>query len=250
MTIKWSISEKDIRIVSEFVANSGGPFVESRIKSNIERKNILVNEDSIIKSMLMCLLTTQQRYDPNHLISKFLMQKSFPVVYSSISRLVDVEDYMLDILHQNSFTKNITKIPDYFASNIRFLDKMGWDTFINSISILDGLVSKETEREVADAIDKSFKGFGSKQARNFLQSLGLTRFEIPLDAITINWFNDFGFPVTLSATALQEKRYYHFVSDGIQLLCEKAGIFPCVLDAAILYHYSRQNLSRNNILLY
>ena len=64
MTIKWSIAEKDIRLVSEFVANNGGSFLESRIKCNIDRKNILIDEDSIIKCMLMCLLTSQQRYDP------------------------------------------------------------------------------------------------------------------------------------------------------------------------------------------
>lgn len=250
MTIEWSITEKDIRLVSEFVANNGGPFVESRIKCNINRENILIDKDAIVKCMLMCLLTSQQRSDPNHLISKFLMQKPFPVVYSSISKFVVVEAFIFNILQQNLFTKHLAKIPEYFASNFRFLENMGWDAFIKSISILDGMASKETERDVADTIDKSFKGFGSKQARNFLQSLGLTRFEIPLDAITISWFNDFGFPLSLSVTALQEKRYYHFVSDGIQLLCEKAGIFPCVLDAAILNHYSKQNHTRNNILLY
>ncbi len=250
MTIKWGIEEKDIRLVSEFVANNGGAFVESRIERNIDRKNILVDEDSIIKCMLMCLLTSQQRSDPNHLISKFLMLEPFPVAYSVISKCEDVEDYMFDILQQNSFTKHLLKIPEYFASNIRFLENMGWDAFIKSISVLDGQASKETERDVADTIDRSFKGFGSKQARNFLQSLGLTRFEIPLDTLIISWLNDFGFPVTLSSTALQEKLYYHFVSDGIQLLCEKAGIFPCVLDAAILYNHSKRNPSRTNILLY
>jgi len=169
--------------------------------------------------MLMCLLTSQQRTDPNHLISKFLIQKPFPVDYSVISKLEDVEDYMFGLLHQNSFSKNILKIPEYFASNIRFLEKMGWDTFIKSINILDGQASKEIERDVADTIDKSFKGFGSKQARNFLQSLGLTRFEIPLDTLINNWLNDFGFPVTLSATALQEKRYFKgiFPNGEIQL---------------------------------
>ena len=116
MTIKWSIAEKDIRLVSEFVANNGGSFLESRIKCNIDRKNILIDEDSIIKCMLMCLLTSQQRYDPNHLISKFLMHKPFPVEYSALSKFEDVEDYMFDILQQNSFTKHLTKIPEYFAS--------------------------------------------------------------------------------------------------------------------------------------
>lgn len=250
MTINWSIEEKDIRLVSEFVANNGGSLVELRLERNVNRKNILIDKDTIIQSMLMCLLTSQQRTDPNHLIGKLLMQTPFPVDYAEISTLEDIENYIFSLLHKSGFTKNLLKIPEYFASNIRLLEDMGWDTFIKSISVLDGQVSKEVERNVADSIDKAFKGFGSKHARNFLQSLGLSRFEIPLDTLIINWFNDFGFPVTLSSTALQEKRYYHFVSDGIQLLCEKAAIFPCVLDAAILQSLSKRNPSKTNILLY
>ena len=45
---------------------------------------------------------------------------------------------------------------------------------------------------------------------------------------------DFGFPVSVSMSALQDKAFYHFVSDGIQLLCEKANIYPCILDASII----------------
>jgi hypothetical protein len=36
----------------------------------------------------------------------------------------------------------------------------------------------ETEEEVADYIDNHFVGFGPKQARNVLQALRLTRYEI------------------------------------------------------------------------
>jgi len=42
----------------------------------------------------------------------------------------------------------------------------------------------------------------------------------------------FGFPVKLSADALFDRNYYHFVLDGIRHLCNKANVYPCVLDAA------------------
>jgi thermostable 8-oxoguanine DNA glycosylase len=89
------------------------------------------------------------------------------------------------------------------------------------------------EIEVADFIDERFKGFGPKQARNFLQALGLTRYEIPIDSRMTKWLNKNGFPVKLSATALADKNYYRFVSDGIQALCEKAEVLPYLLDAAV-----------------
>ena len=40
---------------------------------------------------------------------------------------------------------------------------------------------RETEAEVADYINDTFRGFGPKQSRNILQELGLTRYEIPID---------------------------------------------------------------------
>ena len=93
-------------------------------------------------------------------------------------------------------------------------------------------VADDIEKNVADYID-TYQGFGPKQSRNFLQALGLTRFEIPIDSRVTEWLNRFGFPVRLSAAALADPHYYEFVSDGIQALCAKCGVFPCILDAAI-----------------
>ena len=91
----------------------------------------------------------------------------------------------------------------------------------------------ETETEAADLIDHRLKGFGPKQSRNLLQSLGLTKYEVPIDSRITRWLNDFGFPVKLSATALSDLDYYKFVSEGFRELCDACGIYPCVLDAAI-----------------
>jgi hypothetical protein len=66
-----------------------------------------------------------------------------------------------------------------------------------------------------------------------MQSLGLTKYEIPIDSRITKWLNDFGFPVTLSANVLSDQNYYNFVLDGFQKLCSAAEIYPCVMDAAI-----------------
>jgi hypothetical protein len=55
--------------------------------------------------------------------------------------------------------------------------------------------------------------------------------------------NNFGFPVKISATALQDRNFYHFISDGIQLLCERANIYPCVLEAAIQCSMSSKGIA-------
>lgn len=47
------------------------------------------------------------------------------------------------------------------------------------------------------------------------------------------WMNAFGFPLQLSATALSDRNYYNFVSEGFRRMCAASGIYPCLLDAAI-----------------
>jgi thermostable 8-oxoguanine DNA glycosylase len=198
--------------------------------------------------MLMCLLTTQQRSGPGSLLGIFLKQNPFPLNYSIISHVEDVENYTRLMLQKNGLNRYINKIPAFFAVNLRYLEHTKWLLLSDIEKLLDSQANKQTERIVADSIDQSFKGFGSKQARNFLQALGLTKYEIPIDSRITNWLNDFGFPVTLSSTALQEKAYYHFVSDGIQMLCEKADIYPCVLDAAIFSSFDNGQWTKDNII--
>lgn len=111
---------------------------------------------------------------------------------------------------------------------------------------LKDIDSKEEERKIADKLNNDFNGFGPKQSRNFLQSLGLTRYEIPIDSRITNWLNDFGFPVSLTSSPLGDKGYYHFVSDGIQELCRKAEIYPCILDAAIFSSYDNGEWTDEN----
>jgi len=67
-----------------------------------------------------------------------------------------------------------------------------------------------------------------------LQALGLTRYEIPIDSRISKWLrNDFGFPLSVGASALSDHVYYCFVNDIIRELCKKAGIYPCVLNAVL-----------------
>jgi hypothetical protein len=81
---------------------------------------------------------------------------------------------------------------------------------------------------------RPWEGFGPKQARNVLQALGLTRYEIPIDSGITEWLNNkLRFPFEVSAASLGDKHYYRLVSDAICQLCESCGELPCVLDAAI-----------------
>lgn len=232
MNITWDINEDDIIKVKEIVTAPQNTFVSGRIAKNVKRNNIEIDKNLILKRLIMCLLTSQQRSGPNSPIAVFLRRVPFPVTIEIISTESNIEEYIKATLQQNGLNRFINKIPNYFTTNYNRLCDSNW-SILNDLASLNGQASKEIERKIADNLSDMFIGFGPKQSRNFLQALGLTKYEIPIDSRITDWLNKFGFPVTLNSTALQDKGYYHFVPDGIQILCERANIYPCVLDAAI-----------------
>jgi hypothetical protein len=116
---------------------------------------------------------------------------------------------------------------------MEYLRSGGWPWVRDGLRRLEKSHRQATERKVADALAQDLSGIGPKQARNVLQYLGLTRYEVPLDSRVMKWLNDFGFPVHLSAQVLSDTDCYHLALDGVQALCREARILPCMLDAAI-----------------
>lgn len=245
MKIIWDITSNDIRRISDFVAKHQNAFVAYRTNKNINRQNIRIDKDSILKSLIMCLLTSQQRSGPNSPIGVFLRQQPFPLIEETISIERNLETFLQKTLKQHGLNRFINKIPKYFATNYERLQKNNWN-ILNDIECLNGNSTKENERIIADNLQDLFDGFGPKQSRNFLQALGVTKYEIPLDSRITNWLNDFGFPITLKSKALQDKGYYHFVSDGIQFLCDKASVYPCVFDAAVFSSFDKNEWTEGN----
>jgi thermostable 8-oxoguanine DNA glycosylase len=245
MTITWIIQDNDVSRLRDFISQHNNPFVAYRISRNVNRVNLQLNRNAILKALIMCLLTTQQRSGPNSAIGNFLRQDPFPLTIESIESTDDIEAFTRNILQQHRLNRYINRIPQFFTSNCFQLQKTNW-LLSESLLTLDGRASKKQEREIADSIDDNFSGFGPKQSRNFLQALGLIKYEIPIDSRITSWLNTFGFPLTLSSNALQDKGYYHFVLDGIQELCERVGIYPCVLDAAIFSSFDNGQWTEEN----
>jgi len=246
MNIIWGINEIDIRKIKEFVSRFDNPFVQNRISKNVQRQNIVIDKDSVIKNLFMCLLTTQQRSGPNSKVGTFLRQSPFPLTNENISNHHDIEIFVRETLLKNELNRYINRIPSFFTTNFQILQESNWQLIETLRTELKENATKATERRIADYLDDKFLGFGPKQSRNFLQGLGLTKFEIPIDSRITNWFNKFGFPVTLSSIPLQDKEYYHFVSDGIQQLCNQAEIYPCALDAAIFSSFDSEEWTEEN----
>jgi hypothetical protein len=248
MKISWNINESDIQKVKNVMKENENFFLKNRRERKVEKNNIEINKNIIILNLMMCLLTSQQRSEPNSVVGKFLSLKPFPVTSELIAESKNIESLIKQILQKNGLTRYINKISAFFAENIEKIELDNWN-LISKLDYLNNHQSKETERELADFLNDWLKGFGPKQSRNFLQALGLTKYELPIDSRIANWLNDFGFPVSLTSSPLSDKGYYHFVLDGIQELCLKAKIYPCELDAAIFSSFDNDEWTEENIML-
>ena len=160
--------------------------------------------------------------------------------YHQCQRVDNLKEFGLQVISEFRLRRGKT-IGEEIEHNLQWLEHGGWDQIKSAFGELKNNNDKKVEKKWAEYLigsddvtkTKMLKGIGPKQSRNLLQSLGLTRYEIPLDSRIIKWLHGIGFPLHLSGNALADRHYYNFVLDGFQRLCSECDIFPCVLDAAI-----------------
>ncbi len=235
MKIKWLVSAKDVaRVTAVVESQSDNPLFLLRQKENLADTKPPVTKARFWRAMVCMRLTTQQRSGPDSAVTTFTVKRPFPLTYSAVRRSRPKEEALIaKSLRAAGGIRFCDKIGKELAHNLALLEGGEWSEALKQCNQLTRLVPQDIEAAVAGYIDEHFVGFGPKQARNLLQALSLTRYEIPIDSRVTKWLNNNGFPVRLSAEALQDRNYYTFVSDGVQALCEKSGVVPCLFDAAI-----------------
>lgn len=249
MKLTWYIDPQDIQRVRAFVEQyRGNAFVQLRVKRNVEGDKPEVTKEDFWQAMVACLLTTQQRSGPGSAVTRFFNTKPFPLALSTCEQSSGLEQFVKTTLTGFGGLRRTNIIAREMADNIRHFEAESW---AETYQVVESLRLNDTipvERQAAHFIAAHYKGFGPKQSRNLLQSLGLTRYEIPIDSRIIKWLNDFGFPLKVSASALSDPDYYEFVMDGIQQLCAECGIYPCVLDAAIFASFDGDGWTAENVI--
>lgn len=233
MKIKWEIEKRDIKAVQQlYDTQISNPFVKNRVKRNIDQQYEKIDKENIWKRLVMCLLTTQQRSGPDGAIAKFSRISPFPLEYNNCKNLD--ERSIVDILDIYPGIRRKNKIAAELICNLQWLENNRWKDLMFYINKIQSTNAQADEREAALFIMDNLKGFGPKQSRNLLQSLGITHYEIPLDSRLMDWINkNLSFPILLRSTGLSDINFYNFVMDGIIKLCEASNIKPCVFDALI-----------------
>jgi thermostable 8-oxoguanine DNA glycosylase len=234
MELTWKLSDSDINRIRDFVKKYRNPDVEKVIDKNIKHIDRVIDKDSLLRAMLICLMSSETNSYPESKIEQILNKKPFLLSCQYLFKVSNIEYAFQETFQTFGVTKYLKKVPRYFSTNFDFLVETNWDLESEINRSLEHELTKYDERTLADRVDRSFKGFGSKEARSFLLALGVTKYEIPIDYKLLKWLNNFDFPIKFSKIALQDILFYHFVSDGIQKLCEISEIYPCVLYASIV----------------
>lgn len=243
MKFIWQIENTDIQRIKDFYKKQeNNPFVLRRIERNVGKNIQDFSKKLFWNAMISCLLTTQQRSGPNSTVTKFICSDPFLLDYSRCKAADNLQKFIEETITDFGGLRRGKNIGKEVDNNFQWLEGGGWCDIEKIYRELRNNEDKIIERKRVEFLIgkdsknkkiRRLKGFGPKQSRNLLQSLGLTKYEIPIDSRITKWLYKFGFPITLSSSALADRNYYNFVLDALQKLCEESSIYPCVLDAAI-----------------
>jgi len=234
MDLIWNFTTEDIAAINEVVNHHREhPIVRDRHARNLAVNKQPVDINRFWKELAMAMLTSKQRTGPNSAVTQFLDLNPFPLDYQNCTNKADVRGFVTHELREFGGIRFHGLIGERLSQNFTNLNNWLWQKILSHIQQLYAPETREVERTVADFLQRELAGVGPKQARNLLQALGLTRYEVPLDSRVARWLSRVGFPVPVSTAALADRDYYCFVLDGFQQLCVAAGEIPCVVDGAI-----------------
>ena len=251
MKLTIEFSDEDIQIVRALVASqSKRVFVLQRIQRNVDGEMPSINRETAWLTIMMCLLSTQQRSNPSSPISRLLLCRPFPLSLQACASAKEVEAFTRSVIEDFGGIRFAPKISGQVRNNLVRLESGGWNKLEKHLAVLTGIRKRSPqpedypqERKAAreiQGINGGLEGFGPKQSRNFWQSLGLMRNEFILDSRVLKFLRKLDFPIPLSSMALGEEDYYCFISDQLRELCLRAGILPCILDAAIFSSFDQE----------
>ena len=237
MPLRWKITQQDIDCVNalldKHVCNG---MIWRRVANNLAEHKEEITKERFWQDLASMRLTTQQRSSPGSSVYRFNEENPYPLAYDILLQQQDIERFVSQTLQEYGGIRHINNIGRDLSKNFHALNEEGaWKELLEQVNQLTTLQSKETEREIARYLAKYLSGIGPKQSRNVLQSLGLTRYEIPIDSRVIKWLRgNTTFPAEeLNEGNLSSTLGYEIILDEIQNFCEVCNEFPCIVDAVV-----------------
>jgi hypothetical protein len=240
--LNWTIHEEELSTIKDFYQRyEHTPMVNRRRRKNVDRVGLEFSRDQFLRAILCCLATSQQRSGPDSKVARFFRLQPFPITedFCRANRRSLTESLQAQL--SKAGIRFSERIAGFFTTNLKRLDDSRWQLLQDlGDYVAAGQEDEDWERNLARRIStesevQSFKlaGFGPKQARNLLQIMGVTRYEIPLDSRVLKWLGHYGFPYPLAEGQLQHSALYDILVDSIKEISCQIDVYPCLLDAAI-----------------
>jgi hypothetical protein len=233
MQIQWNFANDSIDKWQSFIdKNIDSEFVQDRYRRNIDRIITIPSTNEIWFAFVGCQVTTQQRSGPNTPVSKFLESSSPVLDYEKIrNNHSNINSTMIEL--SKFRLRRINIIAENLNSAILHLENDGWENLLSMLKLAIPDTNQEVERKIAEYISDKFKGIGLKQSRNWIQWLGISRYEIPIDSRTLRLLKQMNCDFVPDGGSLCDKNVYYLVQDGLQAVAKRLNISPCILDACI-----------------
>ena len=237
MTFEWQFTQKDIKAVDRLLdKHKGSKVLLRRVKRNLAESKEEITKEQFWHSMTSMRLTTLRRSGPEDLVHKFSEMNPYPLAYETVSQQEDIAKFVANTLKKHKAYHFYDKVGVETAQNFyRLTEWQMWEGLLKLVNQLITLQDIGVERSISRYLSFALTGIGPKQARNTLQDLGLTRYEIPIDSRLLEWLRDeTTFPnEKIISNKMSNPNYYESLLDEIQKLCKACNEYPCLVDAAI-----------------
>lgn len=161
--------------------------------------------------------------------------------YQMCRKQREVEPFLLAELRRAGLWRakpialNLTKV-------LAVLEAGEWKQLIAQLRTLRSYTTKAKERAVAQYLQAGhFPGIGPKQSRNYIQWLGLSRYEIPIDSRMLKTLKRLACNFVPSSNALGDENVYVFLQEAVQEIAAHFNMYPCVLDACVFANADRRD---------
>ncbi len=240
MKVTIEIEENDIQAIKKIIQDeSNNDFVKDRI--NIINKPKTSSED-FWHAIITGLLSSQQKSGPDSPVSKILHKKPFEFSLSILSSKKNIQSYVLSVLSSYKGIRFSNRISKFAAENYLIFnqEKEQIKEKINRIVTSTEDKRASLEKDFCLFLIEKFNGIGPKQSRNILQSIGLSKYEIPIDSRIIKWIKKFmHYELPLDAKLFSSEDYYSFTLKIIQDMCKKTDIIPAIFDACVFSSFDK-----------
>jgi hypothetical protein len=240
MKIVWKISEDDkARVRGLITAHAENPLLIARRAINLAVFRPPIEKATFWQNMVGTRMTSRQKSSAGSPVYRLIESSPFAAAYNDMPRQLEAaRTFLLSRLSSFEGIRDYDVASNQLSQNFIALEDREWEYSLEWCRVLaqlpvDDPARRNIEREAARYIAVTFKGFGPKQSRNFLQGLGITCYEILIDTRWAKWLNEIRFPVPVNRGLLANAQFYEFVLDALQSICNQCDIYPCLLDAAV-----------------